>query len=613
MGDCRRALNAGRRRSRRCWSVAAAAAGARAEPAGSLGRLERESVDEALARLGLAIDPSPEGKVIGRVHVINQDVFSRQDWYFHILNAVHRTTRPEILGRELLLAPGQRWDELLADESVRNLQATPPLFFANGERFGAPQVSSIVALVPVASPVPGTVDVLAVTRDVWSLRFNTNFEFQRDRLSLLETALSENNLFGWRKQLAARFEMDLGRFGVGPTYFDPNVAGTRLTLLAAGTAWYTRGGHGYEGDNELLSLRYPLYSLASRWGAGVDVIHRNEVIRRFCDNELCPADVAGTAVPFAYRRRELTADAGVLRSFGQVVVQRVTLGYRFDRRRSLVPPDFPIDPANPDLAAEFLATWAPLPETRSEPYLRYQLFTARYGVFRGLDTFDLRENRRLGPLLAVEVAAGLPALGADFVAYPIGATAGWAVAPGGSAFGLAQVMASARARAGDFIDQRVGAVLYFASPPIANVARVVVAATTDAVRADTYRTRFFLGGDTGLRGYQIGEFQGTVAAAAHAELRTAPLAAYSQRFGALLFYDVGHAAASYDALVPHHDVGVGLRWLIPQLAASVVRIDWAIATDAGPYTRPGLPGRITAGFAQSFWLLDSPKGYLPLF
>ena len=63
----------------------------------------------------------------------------------------------------------------------------------------------------------------------------------------------------------------------------------------------------------------------------------------------------------------------------------------------------------------------------------------------------------------------------------------------------------------------------------------------------------------------------------------------------------------------HHDFGVGLRWLIPQLSSSVVRIDWAIATDAGPYTSPGLPGRISAGFAQSFWLLDSPKGYLPLF
>ena len=594
-------------------AVAAAAGGARAEPAQALGRLERESVDEALARLGRAVDPSPEGKVIGRVHVVNHDVFSHQDWYFHLLNALHRTTRPEILARELLVSSGQLWDEALADESVRNLQSTPPIFFANGERFGAPQVSSVITLVPVASPVPGIVDVLVVTRDVWSLRFNTEFEFQRDTLSLLVTSLSENNLLGWRKQLAARFQLDQGRYGVGPTYFDPNVAGTRLALLAAGTAWYARGGDRYEGDNELFSLRYPLYALARRWGAGVDVSHRNEVVRRFCDDQLCPADVAGTSVPLVYRRRELTVDAGAVRSFGQRVVQRVTLGYRFDRRRSLVPPEFPVDPANPTLAEDFLATWAPLPETRSEPYLRYQLFTARYGVFRDLDTFDLRENRRLGPLLAVEVAAGLPALGADFTAYPIGATAGWSVAPGGASFGLAQVQASARARSGELIDQRLAAVLYFASPPIARVARVVAAASTDAVRADTYRTRFFLGGDTGLRGYQIGEFQGTVAAAAHAEIRSAPLAVYSQRFGAVLFYDVGHAAGSYDALVPHHDFGVGFRWLIPQLGASVLRIDWAIATDFGPYTRPGLPGRISAGFAQSFWLLDSPKGYLPLF
>ena len=593
--------------------VAAAASGARAEPAGSLGRLERESVDEALARLGRAVDPRPEGKVIGRVHVVNHDVFSRQDWYFHLLNALHRTTRPDILERELLVSSGQLWDEALADESVRNLQTTPPIFFSNGERFGAPQVSSVIALVPIASPLPGTVDVLVVTRDVWSLRFNTEFEFQKDTLTLLSTSLSENNLFGWRKQLAARFQMDLGRFGVGPTYFDPNVAGTRLALLAAGTAWWSRGGDRYEGDNELFSLRYPLYSLASRWGAGLDVSHQDEVVRRFCDNQLCPTDVAGTSVPFAYRRRDLAAEAGTVRSFGQMVVQRVTLGYRFDRRRSLVPPDFPIDPTNPNLADDFLATWAPLPETRSEPFLRYQLFTARYGVFRDLDTFDLRENKRLGPLLAVEVAAGVPALGADFVAYPIGATANWAVAPGGSGFGLAQVQASARARSGQLIDQRLSAVLYFASPPIAGVARVVASATTDAVRADTYRTRFLLGGDTGLRGYQIGEFQGTVAVGAHAEIRTAPLAVYSQRFGAILFYDVGHAAGSYDALVPHHDFGVGLRWLIPQLGASVLRIDWAIATDEGPYTRAGLPGRISAGFGQSFWLLDSPKGYLPLF
>jgi len=337
------------------------------------------------------------------------------------------------------------------------------------------------------------------------------------------------------------------------------------------------------------------------------------VVRRFCDNELCPADVDGTTVPFIYRSQTLSADANAIRSFGRTIIQRLTAGYRFGRRRAEVLPSFPTDPSNPALATDFLAAWAPLPETRSEPYLRYQLFTPRYGVARDLDTFDLRESRRLGPLLAAEIAVGVPALGADFVAYPMSATASWAAAPGGSGYAVVQGQVSARARAGTLIDQRLSGLLYFASPSIAGVARLVVSTMTDAVRDDTTRTLFFVGGDTGLRGYQIGEFQGTVQAQAHAEIRSAPLAIQSQRFGAVLFYDVGHAAGSYAALDPHHDVGVGFRWLIPQLNSSVLRIDWAVPTQSGPYTHPGLPGRITAGFAQSFWLLDSPKGYLPVF
>jgi hypothetical protein len=104
-----------------------------------------------------------------------------------------------------------------------------------------------------------------------------------------------------------------------------------------------------------------------------------------------------------------------------------------------------------------------------------------------------------------------------------------------------------------------------------------------------------------------------VQSSAHVELRSMPLAVYSQRFGLVLFYDVGHAADSYAALVPHHDVGLGLRWLIPQLNSSVFRLDWAIPTQDGPYTEAGFPGRIVAGFMQSFWLLDSPKGYLPTY
>jgi hypothetical protein len=584
-----------------------AAGAARGESARSLGRLEQESVDEALTALGLRIEPHPEGKLIGAITSVNQEVFSRRDWQFQRLNFFHRTTRPEILQRELLVKPGTPYDDALVEESIRNLQA-PLNLTIGGRGVPQPELSSVVAIVPVVSSRPGTVDLLAVTRDVWSLRFNTNFEFQQNTLSLLDTSLSENNLFGWRKYLSVGFTMDQGAFVIGPTYIDPNVGGSRLTLLAETKLFYTRGTDQYEGNSELFSLRYPLFSLASRWGGGVDVRHQDAVIRTFRGNSLRLLDLAGAplgameAVPYEYRRTIASVDSSIVRSFGIDVIQRVTLGHLFDGRRSSVLSTFPGDPADPQRALDeqrFLDQFAPVSEQRSEPYLGYDMFTPRYGVFRDLDTFDLRENQRLGPSVSLRIGYGVPALGADFRALALTGAVSWAVGAGGG-YGKILANGSTRLRDGRFIDQSAGAQVYAATPFLGRTVRLVLFAEADSTRADTLRRLYFLGGSTGLRGYAIGDFLGTSMVVGHAELRTAPLPVFSQRFGALLFYDVGDAAPSFAAIVPYHDLGVGLRWLIPQFNSSVVRFDWAIATQSTAFTAAGLPGRFSAGFQQVF-------------
>ncbi|MEO8214488.1 MAG: hypothetical protein ABI560_14905, partial [Myxococcales bacterium] len=600
-----------------------------APPSRQLGRLEQESVDETMAALGSRVDPAPQGKVIGQIHVVNQEVFSRRDWIFQRLNLLHRTTRPEMVARELLVKPGQPYDEVLVDESIRNLQAPATQVNADRSGFSPPPLSSVVAIIPVipvnptwppvpivapapagaGPPRPDTVDLLVVTRDLWSLRFNTNFEFQQNTLSSLSSSLSENNLFGWRKYLSVVFVMDQGHAGVGPAYFDPNVAGTRLTLLASAIAWYARDNRTYEGDTEQFSLRYPLFSLASHWGGGVDVAHQDTVVRSFRGSQLRVRDLLATPgvteeLPYIFRSKIVTVDASVVRSFGVTILQRLTFGHRVDTRRSEVLPDFPTDPANPLLAKQFLNEVAPLSETRSEPYLRYDVFTARYLVVRNLDSFDLRENRRLGPSLSLEIAYGAPALGADFSAFPISGSISWAIAPRGS-YSYALLQASARVReaelrGAEIIDRRVAGELFLATPVLGRVLRLVLDGQVDTVQADSTRARFSLGGSTGLRGYAIGDFDGTTQMVGHVEVRSLPVAVFSQRLGGLLFYDVGHAAPSFSALVPHHDVGLGLRWLIPQLNSSVLRFDWAVATQGTTVTRAGLPGRFTAGFFQAF-------------
>jgi hypothetical protein len=567
-----------------------------------LGKLEQESFDDASGSLGLHLDPSPAGKTIGKIYVVNEEVFSKRDWWFQFFNIFHRTTRPNILQRELLFKEGQPYDQAKIDESVRNLQAPPSLTLATRQTFIPPELSSVVAIEPVVSPQPGAVDVLVVTRDVWSLRFNTNFEFQENTLSRLDTSLSENNLLGWRKYLAVNFQLDLGKYAIGPTYFDPNILGTRLQLYANVFAYYNRDTNAYEGNGESVSFRYPLFSLASRWGAGIDFAHQDAVLRQFQGTSLAPVPLPSmpdVEIPYIFRRRYAIVDASATRSFGREVIQRVSVGYRYDDRRSQLADLSEYGMATPAQLEEFLNTYAPITERRSEPYVRYDMFTAWYTVYRDLDTFDLRENARLGPSLSMRVAYGAPALGADFQAVPLGATAAWAFAPLGG-YVRASLTGGLRLRDGEAIDQTVQAQAYLASPMLGRFLRVIVSGEADGVRQDTGRTRYFLGGDTGLRGYVIGELYGTTMYVAHLELRTAPLAIFSQRFGTLLFCDVGDAGPSFNALQARADVGTGLRWLIPQLNASVIRIDWAVPLVNGTVTPAGLPGRVSAGFQQIF-------------
>jgi hypothetical protein len=582
------------------WADVGAVPAAAAPQRPKLGRLEQESVDDALAALGLTLDPRPEGKRIGRIHVVNQEVFSRRDWWLQWFNRFHWTTRPEILERELLLKPGQPYDDKLVQESIRNLQSSPALSVA-GRAIGAPDLSSVVAILPVASAKPGEVDLLAVTRDVWSLRLNTTFELQQSSLVMLDTSLSENNLFGRRKFFTARFFMDQGQMLIGPTYLDPNIRGTRLMLYASAGLAYSRATGDYEGNRQLFGFGYPLFSLASRWGANLSVVHQELPVRAFLGNSIRTRDLVATPgvveqIPAIYRRRIVSVDATVTRSFGVNLIRRVSAGYLVDSRRSSVPGDFGFDATT---ARQFLDEWAPISETRSEPYLGFQMFTPRYEIYRDLDSFDLRENRQLGPSLTAVVGYGLPAFGADFPALVLRGGVSWAFGPAGW-YGSLKLTGETRRRYGRYIDQNATAGAYLATPLVARVARLVLSAQLAGLRASTTRSFYVLGGDNGLRGYVINEFLGQVSVLGHAEIRTAPVPVFSQRLGGLLFYDVGHAAQTLASIELHHDVGFGLRWLIPQANSSVLRFDWAFALQNTMYSRAGWPGRFMAGFEQVF-------------
>ena len=587
---------------------------ARAAGYGELGTLERGAVDAALAARGLALDPSPEGKMVGFIHVVNLDVFQPSDgrlleWFNHF----HRTTPEHHVRRESLIASGAPYDPALSDETVRNLrnQSTYDLNDTG--------LSGVVAIVPVQTAVPGTVDLLMVTRDLWSLRFNSDWSFEpiAGYLYTLNASLSENNLFGWRKQVALVFLMDPGEMRLGPNYIDPNVLGTRLRLSAAFYEIWARqigqlAAGPREGSAALLRLEYPLYALSRHWGAFAQGSYTNNVARAVSGTSLTrydPNSIDNPCVvpggPYdparaltgdcAYRSHVGGVTSGVTRSFPRDwLIQRVTVGNEFGLRRRSFLPGYPSDPA---LRASFAETFFMASERTSSLYLQYDAFTPRFRTYRNLDTFDLGEDKRLGPSVTLKAGRASTLLGseADFFLWRGEAHVNAALLGGFQSIG-----ASWEGRNYSYgpRDELVTGQVYTASPVLARKLRVVASATGGFMVNNVHRDFVYVGAIEGLRGYPVNEFYGSAYYQAHLEVRSMALPMASLRVGVLVFADAGHAAMKLEELAFYGDAGMGLRLLIPQLNAEVLRCDWALNfRTAG--IQAGWPGRISCGFHQA--------------
>jgi hypothetical protein len=554
-----------------------------------LGSLEREAVDQALAWRTLQYERAPWGKRVGKIHVVNHDVFGKRDGFLRVFNYFHFTSREYIVEREVILRPGETWDQGKLDESARKLR--DPVF------------SVLATLIPVKSATPGEVDILVVTRDIWSLRLNTDYRIQGDKLSYLTFALSENNFLGMRKLLAAAYEMDLGSAGIGPIYLDPNVAGKRLDLYLRAYALFNRddltgdGTFTYEGTESLIRFNRPIWTLDSKWGWGAELNHRFAIDRSFVQTGLKTYDYEGTPeddmIPWMYEQRRYALTVGGQRAFGKTVEHRIKAGHQLASQRPTV-----VDESNyPDeIRDAFIADVLPRSELTSALYSGYEIFVPDYREFRNINTFDVAEDYRLGPSAEATASLGLEAIGSDVNFFRFVTGGGWTLPLG--ADGMARVAASisVRRQMGDWIDNSAGGLLRGVSPTFARWFRIIAEGRINTLWNETQNRVLTLGGDNGLRGFGINQFEGQRTAVLQTEIRTAPISILFTRWGLVAFYDVGGAANSLRTMSLHHDVGGGIRVLIPQASAQLFRFDFSFPLD-GP-TAGSI--RITAGFRSEF-------------
>ncbi|MFB6372328.1 MAG: BamA/TamA family outer membrane protein, partial [Bradymonadaceae bacterium] len=353
-----------------------------------------------------------------------------------------------------------------------------------------------------------------------------------------------------------------------------------------------------EGSRSLTRLAYPLWNLDRTWGADLTIAHRDEVVRQFRGSELLrydnPETVGTESAPYKYRLRTFEVDAHLRYATGQQVEHRLSAGYQFRFQAAELTPDFPADD---QIREAFRRDALPPPERNSGPVFGYSMFLPNWQTYRNIDTYELPEERRLGPYLDVNLAPVLEAFGSLNGFVGLSATAGARADLGNRGFGLVEFSAGTRHRDGRFVDTQLTGAIRVAPPPLFETLRFVIRARADRLIDDFQNRLLFAGGRNGLRGYQIGAFEGETRLISNIELRSMAIPVWTMRVGAVGFWDFGHATDRLGDLQLRHDIGVGLRLLIPQANTLPLRADWAFPLSA---RRSGWPGRISVGFGQAF-------------
>lgn len=537
---------------------------------------EARLVDWALATQQREREPSPEGKRVEEVIIAAEDVFSAEDPYPRLLNALHARTDDDVIRREVLLGEGDVWSQALADETERNLRG---LF-----------ILAVVKVVPVKGR-DGGVGLLVATKDRWSLRLSNAFTLVGGLLQYLALEFVEANFLGRGQRLSTSLTLRLDTVSLGQSFTEPRLFGSTLYFGESAEVVLNRDTGRPEGTAGAVTFGRPIVRLDQRWGALLKAtwdVRRRRVFRGASVWQL-PYAAGGqeATVPFVYDAREVDVKAQLTRSFGRRVKLDVTGVVGGFLHRYAPPGDGALEPAQ---AAWLSAEWLPRTEDAAYLALIASAWPADFEVLHDIESYQLSEDYQLGWWAEAGARWALP-VGSAAHFGELGAAVRYRAHAAGDLFTVA---AAARVRLRPGLppaNRRLALEVVNHSPPF-HGGRLVVRLLADLIWDDLDHRQLLLGGSAGLRGAAADELSGRQMLLANVEYRARPFELWSTWVGLVIFYDVG---AAFDARpVPLHTTGIGLRVLFPQWNREVLRLDFGFVI-AGP--QPALD-RMSASWGQ---------------
>jgi hypothetical protein len=448
---------------------------------------------------------------------------------------------------------------------------------------------------------PDRVRLVVITKDIWSLRLNSDFRIADGQLEELLLAPSEENLGGLHHSAGLRFELEPDTYTFGVSYKVPRIARSRLSTAIAANIILGRDSGDVEGTSGTFTYGQPLWSTRAKWQYVATLTWLREKTRYFQGLEPLRYDAVATEkddrIPIQWDTDELAAAFAFARSFGDHDKHDVSFGIEASRKEYRA---FGLDRFDRAAAREFTARELPLSDTRIYPYVGYATYSTDFSSYVDFNTLGLQEDYRRGHDLYIKSYPVLEAFGSTRSYIGTAAGAAYTVKLGD---GLARAYAEGvvEAAPSQVYDANLSGGVRLTSPRTP-LGRLVFDGGFFERFENYLNRRSSLGGDTRLRGYPSGAYRGENVLAANVELRSRPLEIFTVQLGAAAFFDTGAAWDHDESPVFRQSVGTGLRLLFPQLERTVMRIDWAVpmATDPSVGVDTILPGRFIVTFSQAF-------------
>jgi hypothetical protein len=481
---------------------------------------------------------------IKRLDVFDTSVKGEDLWIFKAANKIHAVTREDVVRREILLEPGDKWDPMKALESERNLRA-------NG----------FFRLVEIATrPAPGgKLDLAVKTQDSWTTmaQFSVGTE-GGDHFFIY--GLQEANLLGYNKSIGFLHAQVGSEIRNIFSYNDPRVLTTRFRLSSMYTTTRT-------GESKGADLRRPFFSLETPYALASGAFRFVREEPNYVDSEERSHYVADRK--FAY------GSAGLRLPFDAPFVQRPELGWYAEKHVFSRADDTLFLPPNRSV---------------SGPTLGYAWIVPDYVKETYINKMERVEDFNLGNELRVLTGFMGRTLGSDRdrLLFNVSDQQGVDLGPG--RFLLGQV-----GYAGRLAHEHVENGMLFTDlnlfwkteGPWLPQTWVAHTEFNSGKNLDV-ENQVMLGGNNGLRGYRNYSFTGAKSLLFNLENRLFLPREYFHlfRLGYAVFFDAGSVVpegSGFSFLRFRSDVGFGLRFASTRSTGGrVFRMDVAYALNRGP-------------------------------